>query len=464
MTPRQGRNPYAPILFPALLLLLALPAAAFQVGLPPIVGTESIEESDRENLETAVRDELRAAFPSGEWNLMPGDLLALALAGKDLDPATCAEEACFAEMGRAVGLDILIMGYFRRSSNEDRLLLKLYDVSSGKMEGFIRVSGSEPRALRSSLPEDCRRLLHPYRDWKPAEEAELAGEDTDLLTEAWAAQSDDAAESLVGAEEEEEAVREPAAPAKSGRTPGALVSGWSFGPNVSTYSGPNHAVLMNHINNIGSVMGEPISLFQSFEVGTSLGFNVLRHFNGPISFVADYHFTQYSQHASFVPHGWESDRTVDSKLHEFGLGIHYALSFVRSKTVEPFVAASVTLLYADSYLDIALDNVSDSPNGDPGTAYPDYDTRIESTDMSIGAAASVGLNYRLNRSVMIQGQLGGTMGQVSQYFDYEGSLQHITPDANQSEIEDPSDNDILWGSYPLELNGLRLSLGLLVTL
>lgn len=462
MTPRQGRNPFAPILFLVTSLLLTLPALAFQVGLPPLLGTEDLDKSDRESLENAVRDELLAAFPAEEWTLMPGDLLALALEGKDLDPSTCAEEACFAEMGRAVGLDILIMGYFRRSSNEDRLLLKLYDVASGKMEGFIRVSGSEPRALRSSLPEDCRRLLHPYRDWKPAEEVEFAGEDTDLLTEAWAAQSEDATESLVGAEEEVE--REPVPPPKKARTPGALISGWGFGTNVSTYSGPNHAVLMNHINNIGSVMGEPISLFQSFEVGTSLGFNVLRHFNGPITFVADYHFTKYSQQASFVPHGWESDRTVESKLHEFGLGIHYALSFVRSKTVEPFVAASVTLLYADSYLDIALDNVSNSPDGNPGTAYPDYDTRIESTDMSVGAAASVGLNYRLNRSLMIQGQLGGTMGQVSQYFDYEGSLQHITPDANQSEIEDPSVNDILWGSYPLELNGLRLSLGLLVTL
>jgi len=441
-------------------LIGTLPAAAFQLGLPPLEGTADLSASEREELESAVHEELTAAFPSPEWQLMSGDLISLAMEAESLDPAACSEEDCFADIGRALKLDILIMGYFRRSSHEDRLLLKLYDIGSGKMEGFIRVSGSDPRALRSSLPDDCRRLLHPYRSWKPTEE--LTGEDADLLTNAWAAQSDENIEALVGGEGDapDDSILETVEKDRSG----SLLSGWSFGPSISTYSGPNHAVLMNHVNNIMSVMGEPISRFQSFEVGTSIGLSMLRHFNGPISFAGTYHFTQYNQNALFVPHGWESPRELNTKLHELGLGIHFALDFVRSKTVEPFVAAGVSFLYADSQLDILLDNVSGAHGGVPDTVYENQDFLLESTDFSVGAEAYVGLNYRVTSNLIIQGQLGGTMGQVNQNFDFDGSLQHLNPETPQDAIEDPSANDILWGSYPLELNGLRLSLGLLISL
>nr|MBC8366987.1 hypothetical protein [bacterium] len=335
MSPRYGRKTLMILILTNLCLFGVLSAAAFQVGLPPLDGTADLDAGERRELEKSVREELIAAFPSSEWQLMPGDLISLAMEADNLDPATCSEEDCFADLGRALKLDILIMGYFRRSSNEDRLLLKLYDISSGKMEGFIRVSGSEPRALRSSLPDDCRRLLHPYRSWKPEEE--LAGEDTELLAKAWAAQNEDEVETLVGGEGEapDDSILE--IPEK-GRS-GFLLSGWSFGPSISTYSGPNHAVLMNHVNNIMTVLGEPISRFQSFEVGTTLGLNLLRHFKGPISFAGTYHFTQYTQNALFMPHGWESPRELNTKLHEFGVGVHFALDFVRSKTVEPFVAA-----------------------------------------------------------------------------------------------------------------------------
>ncbi len=460
MLPRYGRKSLSLLILTCLCLLGILPAAAFQIGLPPLQGTADLSDAERIDLERIVREELTAAFPSTDWLLMSGDLISLAMEAENLDPAACSEEDCFADLGRALKLDILIMGYFRRSSNEDRLLLKLYDISSGKMEGFIRVSGSEPRALRSSLPDDCRRLLHPYRNWKPAEE--LAGEDTDVLTKAWAAQSDDEVEALVGVEEEAQDDTVPDFPEKS--RSGFLLSGWSFGPSISTYSGPNHAVLMNHVNNIMTVMGEPISRFQSFEVGTSFGLSLLRHFNGPISFAGTYHFTQYTQNALFVPHGWESPRELKTQLHEFGLGIHFALDFVRSKTVEPFVAAGVSFLYADSQLDILLDNIPYSPDGNPDTAYENRNFLLESADLSVGAEAYVGLNYRVTPNLMIQGQLGGTMGQVSQNFDYDGSLQHIFPDSDPDDVENPGNNDILWGSYPLELNGLRLSLGMLISL
>jgi hypothetical protein len=460
MLPRYGRKSLNILILASICLFGAMSAAAFQVGLPPLQGTADLSDAERLELESAVRDELTAAFPSTEWQFMSGDLISLAMEAENLDPASCSEEDCFAGLGRALKLDILIMGYFRRSSNEDRLLLKLYDISSGKMEGFIRVSGSEPRALRSSLPDDCRRLLHPYRNWKPAED--LAGDDTDALTQAWAAQNDDPIETLVGGEEEapDDTVLEFGEKGRSG----SLLSGWSFGPSISTYSGPNHAVLMNHVNNIMTVMGEPISRFQSFEVGTSIGLSLLRHFNGPISFAGTYHFTQYTQNALFVPHGWESPRELNTQLHEFGLGVHFALDFVRSKTVEPFVAAGMTFLYADSQLDILLDNIPNSPDGNPDTAYENRNFLLESADLSVGAEAYVGLNYRITPHLMIQGQLGGTMGQVNQNFDYDGSLQHIFPNSDPEDVENPGNNDILWGSYPLELNGLRLSLGMLISL
>ncbi len=445
-----------PCLRPAvffLLILTAVSAPAFEVGMPSLSGVDILERADRENLEEAVRNELRAVFPSSEWTLMPADLLGLALESEGLDPATCAAEECFSEMGRKLNLDILVLGYFRRTSAEDRVLLKLYDMETGKMEGFIRVTGSDPRALHNSLPEACGRLLHPYRLWKPETETSVNDDEAELLAEAWTEQNEDTVETLVPASTPNEIGGSDSAASAESRS---ILSGWSLGMNAGTYSGPNHAVLMNHLNNIMVVMGPTTTPFQSFEVGTPLGGRIMRSFRGPISFAGTYHFSQFTQKGLFVPHGWESERNLTSNLHEFILGFHYALSFVKSSTVEPYVGAGAAFLFADSQLDIGLDN--------PGTDDVDKTFLIESTDFALGAEAYIGLNYHLSSKLMLQGELGGTMGQVSQSFDYAGSLQHLEPGTPQDAVEDPSVNDILWGSYPLDLNGLRLSIGLLFTL
>jgi len=443
-------------------VLLAAPSAvAFEVGLPTIIGTGGLDARESAELESAVREELAAAFPSTQWRLQPRQALDLLMESKRLDPVACAEESCFSEMGRILGLDILVIGYFRRSTEEDRLLLKLYDMGSGKMEGFVRVAGTGNGALRSSLPDACDRLLHPYFDWEAPKSAPSAQSES---PEAEPEQRADSVRTLVPSSRSVEPIAHDRRRSRAAYRP--FQPGWSLGMNIATYSGPNHAELMSHINNSMGVMegGAPTSPFQSFEVGTPLGGRLLRHFRGPISFAASYSFSQFKQHGYFLPHGWESDRTLTSNLHELGLGIHYALAFVNSRTVEPFIGAAAALLLADSRLDITLVNVSHASDGNGGEAYPDRFFHIKSTDYSIGAEAYLGLNYRLNSKLIVQGELGGTMGQINQHFDYSGSLQHIDPGSAQDAVEDPRVNDILWGAYPFDLNGLRLSIGLLLTL
>ena len=433
-----------------LVLLSATASTAFEIGMPTMLGTDILDRTECEDLETAVRDELSAAFPASEWTLMPADLLGLALEGEGLNPAACADEICFSELGRKLKLDMLIMGYFRRTSAEDRVLLKLYDMETGKMEGFIRVTGSEPRVLHNSLPEACSRLLHPYRLWKPKAPAKNT---TGLVSKSDSELSKSKAPAFVPERFTDD---NNSIVSASSEGSGSILSGWSLGLNIGTYSGPNHAVLMSHLNNIMAVMGPTTSRFQSFEVGTPLGARIMREFRGPISFAGTYHYSNFTQKGLFVPHGWESERNLTTKLHEFILGFHYALSFVKSSTVEPYVGAGAAFLFADSQLDIGLD--------DPDTDDIDKNFLVESTDFSLGAEAYIGLNYHLSSKLMLQGELGGTMGQVSQSFDYTGSLQHIDPGTPQDAVENPEVNDILWGSYPLDLNGLRLSIGLLITL
>ena len=74
--------------------------------MPSLMGADVLEPTARETLEAAVRDELAASFPSDEWTLMPADLLGLTLESKGLNPAACADESCFSDLGRQADLDI----------------------------------------------------------------------------------------------------------------------------------------------------------------------------------------------------------------------------------------------------------------------------------------------------------------------------------------------------------------------
>jgi len=442
-------------------LLAAQTSVAFVVGMPKVLGTEALDADERGEFEVVLREELRAAFPSESWEMTPADILGISLAQKDLRPEACAEDECFARMGRELELDLFIVGYFRRNNEEDRVLLKLYDMGTGKMEGFIRVSGTGAGTLRNSLPEACQRLLHPYRNWEP-EETEAKVEDTDAAMEAWAAQSDGEVKSLVGGNEKK--IERGQLAASRAATPRYDQPRWSFGLHASTFSGASHAILLHEINlDMKQGGGTLVSPFQNFDVGSPVGGKARWHYKGPIVFSGTYFFTQYETSAEYIIHGWETDRKLESNLHEVQLAVEYSLSFINSRTIDPFLGAGILYSYADSHLDINLNNVDELGPGN-GDIYPSRTFRVESQNSSFGATAFAGLNYNLNRKVTLQGLLAGTMVQIGQGFVYKGSLQYFQPESSDEDIGNPALNDILGGSHPFDLNGLRLSIGLLFSL
>ena len=91
---------------------------------------------------------------------------------------------------------------------------------------------------------------------------------------------------------------------------------------------------------------------------------------------------------------------------------------------------------------------------------------MKATDTTLAYMGLAGLIYRFASRMSINAEIQGIMGDIRQTFDYEGSLQYLAREGviDPAAIEDWGTNDILGGSYPLDLVGVRLSVGLLVTL
>ena len=238
---------------------------------------------------------------------------------------------------------------------------------------------------------------------------------------------------------------------------------WSLGPFIGTFSGPSHENVLNHVNNtMGRLSGGVLaSAFTNFDVGTPVGLRLFRAVNEVVSVSSTYSYSQFFTKGAFTPMEWQSDRSLTTNLHELELAAHYELDFVRGNKIEPYFGVGLDFILADSQLAIDLVNVygvtEDGEEGGP--VLPDRSFEIDSSDFGIGALGLAGLNFNFTRRVALNAEIQGVLGQVRQHFDYDGSLQYISPGSDG--VEDPQVNDILMGSYPLDLNGLRLSICLL---
>ena len=241
---------------------------------------------------------------------------------------------------------------------------------------------------------------------------------------------------------------------------------WSVGAMVATYAGPSHSNLLFRTNDIMAVMGsDPGTRIGDFDSGLPVGLRAFWRYRRAISFAATYSTSSYSSAATFDPRGWSSPRELKTRLHELDLTLHYGLEFVRSELLQPYVGFGVGIMAADSRLGIDLLNVGGVTDAED-VPLPDRHFEVKATATTLAYMGLAGLIYRFASRISINAEIQGVMGDIRQTFDYEGSLQYLAREGviDPAAIEDWGTNDILGGSYPLDLVGVRLSVGLLVTL
>ncbi len=242
-------------------------------------------------------------------------------------------------------------------------------------------------------------------------------------------------------------------------------SRWNIVTSMSTYAGPSHADLLFRINDVMQVMtSDPSVRLTDFEDGFPVNVRVHWNYRPALGFSATYGTSSYSSSGVFEPGGWHAPRKLSTRLHELSLALHYGLDFVRSQKLLPYVGFGTSIVMADSRLDIDLLNVSNLPSGDDVPDYPDQHFEVKAVDTTLAYFGLVGLVYRFTNRLSLSAEIQGIMGDLRQDFDYEGSLQYIQPGSSQDDIEDWSMNDILGGVYPLDLVGMRLSIGVMVGL
>ncbi len=238
-------------------------------------------------------------------------------------------------------------------------------------------------------------------------------------------------------------------------------SSWAFGAAMGTYSGPSHADLIFRTNDVMQVMSSETGVrMTDFEQGTPVSFNVTWNVLPAIGFLATYSFSNYSSSESYHPGAWLSNREIESNLHDLSITLHYGLDFVRSQKLLPYVGFGFSIVYADTDLNIDLINPLEPDSADPASLIPDKSSTVHSGDQTLAYLGLAGLNYRLTNRLSITVEMQAIMGDLRQNFEYDGSLQHINPGASDDVVENWNTNDILGGVYPLDLNGVRLSIGI----
>lgn len=244
---------------------------------------------------------------------------------------------------------------------------------------------------------------------------------------------------------------------------------WNVGPLVATYAGPSHADLLFRENDILAVMSsDPGTRLSDFETGMPVGLRAYWAYRPALGLAASYNYSDYASSETWTIFGWTTPRELTTKLHELDLTVHYGLDFVRNQKLLPYVGFGIGFAMADSRLTIELVNtpgVQSDPE-DPGTVLPDRNFEIEARDTTLAYIGLAGLIYRFTGRIALNAEIQGVMGDIRQTFEYAGSLQHVLahPEDHAQDIEDWGANDILGGSYPMDLNGVRLSIGLLIGL
>lgn len=251
---------------------------------------------------------------------------------------------------------------------------------------------------------------------------------------------------------------------RSGSEPDAVawsVGTWSLGPYLATYAGPTHDDLLAYTNRIMAVnQSDPDRRFEDLPTGVPAGLRLWWKAGSLLAFSATYGFSRYSTEATFTPFEWESRREMAVNLHELTVAVHHSLAFLRGSAADPYVGVGVNVYVADSEYTIGLRNVYGVT--EDGDVMSDHDVAMSSMDWTAGPVALAGITYHLSPRVAVNGEFQGLMGQVRQHFDYEGSLPYIVPNYNP---DDPLKvNDVLQGAYPMDLNGIRLSVSLLISL
>jgi opacity protein-like surface antigen len=241
---------------------------------------------------------------------------------------------------------------------------------------------------------------------------------------------------------------------------------WSLGPLIATYAGPSHADLLFRTNDIMPVMqSEPGLRLSDFETGMPAGLRVYWAYRPALGLAATYSFSDYSSAATFTPHGWSSPRELTTDLYELDFTLHYGMDFVRNQKLLPYAGFGIGFAMADSRLSIELINTpgihedSDDPSS---PLLPDRQFEIDARDTTMTYIGLAGLIYHFGSRLALNAEIQGVMGDIRQTFEYAGSLQHIQPGTLNA--DDWKLNDILGGSYPMDLNGVRLSIGVLVGL
>ncbi|MBM4117247.1 hypothetical protein FJ251_05810 [bacterium] len=243
---------------------------------------------------------------------------------------------------------------------------------------------------------------------------------------------------------------------------------WSLGPQVATYAGPSHADLLFRENEVmvAGMDSEPGLRLSDFESGLPVGLRIYWAYRPALGLAATYGFSNYSSAQTFTAHQWPSPRELATDLHELDVTVHYGLDFVRNQKLLPYVGFGIGLALADSRLSIDLINVQEPDPEDPASLLPDRSFEIKARDHSLHYLGLAGLIYRFTSRVAISAEMQGVMGDIRQSFDYGGSYQYLVvdPENQQDVINDWKTNDILGGSYPMDLTGVRLSIGLLIGL
>lgn len=251
-------------------------------------------------------------------------------------------------------------------------------------------------------------------------------------------------------------------PGTSGGSPSRLY----LGTLVGTWAGPSHADLLFRTNDIMQSMGSDFGVrISDFDSSTPLGLRLYWSYRPALGFSATYSLSNYSSAQTFNPHGWSTPRELKTRLHEVGLAVHYGLDFVRSHKLLPYIGVGFGVVYADSDLSIDLLNVNGvtEDSDDPDSPLrPDARRLVSANDTTLAYFGLAGLIFHLNGRIALNAEMQGIMGDLRQTFDYAGSMQHIAPGSEPEILESWNSNDILGGVYPLDLNGVRLSIGILV--
>jgi hypothetical protein len=254
-------------------------------------------------------------------------------------------------------------------------------------------------------------------------------------------------------------------PASARKAPGVVeISEWTIGPSIATFSGATHDDLINLINIWTNVAGggDGRVRMDDFGVGIPLGLQVNWNIMHPVTFACTYFFTRYSTDANFEFNGWGSYKALQSDLHDLVFTMHYGLNFIRSNRVTPYIGLGANFIMARSGLEINLINPGPNYVLDlDGERMPDQHFEFKSNDTTIGALALAGLTLNLNSRMAINAEVQGTMIQINQYFDYEGSMQYVIPDYSPESYGHMGNDNILPGKRPLDLNGLKLTVGIL---